>query len=505
MTINFIDTDATSIPIVADNQNIYLEKGVRIIGDPGVGNHPVDAGGQSNIDLTVAGTIRAKGGHGVRSDLGSSNINVTVAEGGLVRSDTIYGIHLQGVISSIINYGKVVTKANTAILMQGDFGLLENFGIVKSAGAGLIVDGNATVGTNAGSVTATSAGVRLLGATAMEFYNSGTITSGTVGIEATLGSTDLTIQNSGDVFGEVRAIETSGTNTNVVNSGTLRTNGTYTVEDGTGTLHFVNAGRIVGDVYMGNGDDQFFNAAGGRVTGTVFGGLDEDFYEGNDRRDTFDGGAATDVFFGMGGNDLFIGGTANDTAFGGEGNDTLKGQEDNDTLFGDLGDDLVIGGSGDDFLFGQEGNDDLRGGVGADTIFAGVGRDVLDGGDGDDNLFAEGGRNRMIGGLGADDFNSGTGRDRMVTEADGDADVFIYEQDKEGRDKIIGFEDNIDNLDFTTYGVDFGLVAADILAAAGERGGDLFFDLSDLDPTLSGTIKVVGMSLADFDGFDFQV
>lgn len=85
-----------------------------------------------------------------------------------------------------------------------------------------------------------------------------------------------------------------------------------------------NAGKIVGNVWLNDGND-LFDGAAGSVAGTVFGGDD---------------------------GDVLRGGEADDTLLGDSGLDRLNGRAGDDSLDGGFGDDIVIGGLGDDELTG---------------------------------------------------------------------------------------------------------------------------------------------------------
>ena len=116
-----------------------------------------------------------------------------------------------------------------------------------------------------------------------------------------------------------------------------------------------------------------------------------------------------------GGNDLAYGGQHDDTIDGGAGDDFLHGQQDNDTL---------NGGEGMDRLFGDNGDDIVNGGAGADTVVGGAGADVLDGGAGDDRIYVG----------------------KVNGNGDGDADIILSDVVSSGRDRIWGFDDDVDQI-----------------------------------------------------------
>ncbi|CAH2574454.1 hypothetical protein PRNO82_03814 [Planktothrix rubescens] len=122
-----------------------------------------------------------------------------------------------------------------------------------------------------------------------------------------------------------------------------------------------------------------------------------------------------DTVFGLGDNELILGNTGFDQLWGGEGADTL------------------FGGKDGDILEGEAGNDVLFGNLDADTLYGGEGFDSLFGGKGDDVLNGEGGNDTLSGDLGADTLTGGIGQD-----------VFLLQQQGQGRDWIRDFERNID-------------------------------------------------------------
>ncbi len=127
------------------------------------------------------------------------------------------------------------------------------------------------------------------------------------------------------------------------------------------------------------------------------------------------------------GRDSLTGSDLNNRILSMRGSDSIDGAAGQDTLEGGAGNDLVSGGTGTDQLLGGAGNDVLSGGTDADTLYGGAGNDRLSGGDGADML---------LGGAGNDTLDGGAGED-----------VFCFFSGS-GRDRILGFEDNLDTLQF---------------------------------------------------------
>ncbi len=123
----------------------------------------------------------------------------------------------------------------------------------------------------------------------------------------------------------------------------------------------------------------------------------------------------------------------NDTVFGSSDNDLILGNTGFDQLSGLDGADTLFGGKDGDLLNGENGNDILFGNLEADTINGGDGFDSLFGGKSDDVLNGDGGNDTLSGDLGADTLTGGAGQD-----------VFLLQQQGQGRDFITDFEPGID-------------------------------------------------------------
>ncbi|CAD5989320.1 hypothetical protein PCC9214_05539 [Planktothrix tepida] len=124
------------------------------------------------------------------------------------------------------------------------------------------------------------------------------------------------------------------------------------------------------------------------------------------------------------GNDTVFGSSDDDLILGNTGFDQLSGREGADTLFGGKDGDLLNGENGNDILFGNLEADTINGGDGFDSVFGGKSDDVLNG---------EGGNDTLSGDLGADTLTGGSGKD-----------VFLLQQQGQGRDFITDFEPGID-------------------------------------------------------------
>ncbi len=165
---------------------------------------------------------------------------------------------------------------------------------------------------------------------------------------------------------------------------------------------------------------------------------------------------------------------------GGNDNDQLSGDSGADSLYGGHGDDQLSGGAGDDRLIGGVGNDDLSGGDGKDFLNAGAGDDIISGGAGAD---------KIIGGVGADTIEGGAGNDHLWGGnwwKDGASDTFIISAGG-GKDMIHDFETQNDQIDLSSYGLEF----SDLKNLITDKGWATEIDLSGLEGASSGDKLII--------------
>jgi len=195
--------------------------------------------------------------------------------------------------------------------------------------------------------------------------------------------------------------------------------------------------------YIGDNNDNGFNANGGKDT--FFGNGGNDWANGHQASDLLDGGVGNDTLYGGSGNDILYGGDGVDYLYGQEDNDKIYGGAGNDFIYGDgaagqfgggsdeahggLGNDRIEGGPGNDVLLGDGGNDTLYGDAGSDALYGGAGddalyggadNDYLAGGDGNDTLNGDDGNDLLHGDDGNDSLNGGNGSDTLYGEAGND-------------------------------------------------------------------------------------
>ena len=260
------------------------------------------------------------------------------------------------------------------------------------------------------------------------------------------------------------------------------------------------------DVGGGRGADTFESIEG--LAGSKF----NDFLVGTASDNLLEGDEGNDVLKGKGGNDEL---------HGGGGDDKLRTEDGNDSLSGDAGSDILLALGGDDFLFGWEGRDFLYGGRGADILNGGLDDDVLRGNrdndqlrgnEGDDDLRGGGGddilnggadNDYLLGGGGADTVIGGAGNDVLTggfgaSVNDGVQDVFVFASTTAGGggfDRVKDFEDGIDRIDLTAFGITN--FSVEVLALAQDTSGGLRIDFSAQD-----TLFIEGLTKADFGTAD---
>lgn len=215
-----------------------------------------------------------------------------------------------------------------------------------------------------------------------------------------------------------------------------------------------SAGRIVGGLSMGGGDDRLSNS--GLIQAT--GGSAIDMGAGNDIVNLYVGSKVQGtVLLGDGDDRITMNGglgavtvdagSGNDDITTSSGNDVIQGGDGNDSIFAEAGDDTIDAGAGDDMILADAGNDVIDGGAGFDTLFLaqatgpvyvdfaaglvsgagigadrftgiekllfGEGNDIVTGGNGDDSLDGAGGNDTLNGGSGDDVLSGSAGLDTL--------------------------------------------------------------------------------------------
>ncbi|KQS96386.1 MULTISPECIES: calcium-binding protein [unclassified Rhizobium] len=269
--------------------------------------------------------------------------------------------------------------------------------------------------------------------------NRGTIWSAGTGIEidaqSPVGNLKTSeISNSGAIEGETAILNRNTDALYILNTGTIEGSADAFVSEAAASDIIVNEGTIIGDVLLGDGDDDY-DGSSGVLEGTLYGGAGQDYITGGQGADDLDGGDDADDIAGCAGDDYITGGSGTDLLAGDAGDDEIYGGADEDIIDGGTGADFMVGGSGSD-LYLVDDEDDLvieAAGGGSDAVltlvsyaleygqvveqlvFANLSSTVTDvtltgnqhrqaifGGDGNDTLNGGGGTDRLTGLIGND-------------------------------------------------------------------------------------------------------
>lgn len=181
--------------------------------------------------------------------------------------------------------------------------------------------------------------------------------------------------------------------------------------------------------------------------------------------------------------------------FAGAGNDNFTGGDGVDFIEYGLTD--PVGTSGINAVFSGADSGTIIDPFGDTDVFASVGgvggtehNDTIAGLDGFQNLVGNGGADIIDGGADDDWLTGGAGADTFVIGLD------------VGNDTIFDFEDGIDQLDVSAYGLSVSQAVAGASAALSETGeGNLLIDFSAYGG--SGIVELIGYSRADVSLDDF--
>ena len=389
-----------------------------------------------------------------RQNLSVSDDLAITQTGQLVYTNNQSAIHLGG---------------DNQVHIAGEVVAIQYFGVTSAADAGFV---NFHVAPTGSITTLLNYDAVEISTTAnIDFDNHGLI-SGYIGLDLTVNSTfrDLLLTNTGTIMAEHTAAELDVTNADgvVVNSGEmfgqsfgLRIFGT----DPTETTDIINSGRIEAASAISTTADVSLRNTG-EIVGNVF------LSENGDRFDNRSGALSNGGVFGNGGEDVLLGGDGAEDMWGGSGNDAMRGGAGDDSLNGQSEDDTLEGGAGDDVLLGETGFDLLFGNGGHDSMDGGGRADVLIGGKGDDTMTGGGG-----------------------------ADVFVIRRVGNGDDEVTDFQNGSDRVDISALGVQNFNQLNNVYGALSQDSDAVVVDLAAAGG--SGSIRLVGVTLADMDASDF--
>lgn len=281
----------------------------------------------------IDGTLMAPESMGIVGSNGGNTVNVTGSVSG--SSGVFLGLFGAGG-DTLVNSGHIFASAvgdavNDTRYNNGVFAEGPNTRITNLAG---------------GEITATSSegnGVRIgVGGSGSIVTNHGTITS---------------VRAAGVEFAGLSPLQTATLyNTGLIVGATY----SFSALSSSGTARVVNSGHMLGDVYMGDGND-VFDGRGGRIDGQWTGA------GGNDRYDGRGNTVITGAIDGSIGDDTLLGGDGGEVFYGGNNFDTIRGGGGDDTIFGGASSDVLAGDGGDDEIFKGADFDDIWGGAGNDT------------------------------------------------------------------------------------------------------------------------------------------
>jgi serralysin len=289
----------------------------------------------------------------------------------------------------------------------------------------------------------------------------------------------------------------------------------------------------------GSGSDTI---RGNQGTNSLVGNNGNDKLYGFAGNDKLDGGAGVDTLDGSTGNDALTGGAGADKLIGGSGTDTasyatakaavranltnsstntgdalgdtyssienLLGSAFNDRLVGNSGVNMLTGGTGSDTLTGGAGADKLIGGSGTDTasysdakaaVRANLANSSTNTGDaaGDtyssiENLLGSAFNDRLVGNSGVNKITGGRGND--VLTGGGGGDDFYFAKGY-GKDTIIDFQNNIDDIDLRSY--NFSSINS-VLVRSTQVGADVQIKFTSTDIIVLHDFKLSDLNASDF-------
>lgn len=185
--------------------------------------------------------------------------------------------------------GKAITKGTYAVVSLGGGATIENQGKIEAVNYGVYVGSSGVSDVNT-------------------VINSGSIYSGSVGIYA---------------------YADAGVTTNVTNTGTV--GGVYSYYNGTDNSVVINKGVFSGQVILSGGDDKYDGrsgtvkalVSGGDGADTIWGGKENNVFQGDAGDDKLQGGLGADNLTGGNDADLFIFKNLADSTVASAGRDTI--------------------------------------------------------------------------------------------------------------------------------------------------------------------------------------
>ncbi|MGH6735809.1 MAG: calcium-binding protein [Methyloceanibacter sp.] len=286
ITADDFDSVNPSVEYAADDVALTIAAGVF----RGSGFSCVDSN-FANSTLINNGTIFSSGFAGVAFD--STNAVITNNASGTISA--LIGINLESVGATVTNHGRIFGHEDTGVIFStsSDQVVLTNTGEIFGHVQGILDFSPITGGTivNSGLIHSDQWGVAIdtdTGLITVITNAAGGIIEGDTAAIFTESRGRLSLDNRGTIDGDINC-----------NAGVGNVNDTV-----------INRGKILGQVFLGDGDDIFNGATG--TSGRVFGEDGNDTLIGGKGNDTLDGGAGMDMIRGGRGKDSLFGGTEAD-------------------------------------------------------------------------------------------------------------------------------------------------------------------------------------------------
>ncbi|UVC10300.1 hypothetical protein IHQ71_06760 [Rhizobium sp. TH2] len=303
--------------------------------------------GAFNSEIIIRGDIKVVGigRAGIRFD--GSTSSVEVGKDSFINcKHAYYGISADGAGSDVVNRG----------IMRG----------VEAGFHGAIWADLTNFGTIGGHIAVHFEG------DGSQIHNNGLLDGSNYGISAGANGTYIFNDAGARILGPLKAILLNGAgDAQILNRGTID-GGEVAIELDLGNLHFVNKGKVLGDVVLAGGNN-FIDTRKGEIKGTIEGGAGDEtilvaskvkFTDGNDSDyDRVSSSVSYKIGLHVEALDLkgrknidATGSVLDNDLTGNRGNNHLKGLNGEDNLYGAKGNDVMTGGLANDIFHFQQGD-----------------------------------------------------------------------------------------------------------------------------------------------------
>jgi Ca2+-binding RTX toxin-like protein len=244
-----------------------------------------DLGTTDSVDVQSSGFL---GSSAASAILGTGSDHVATVDGSVVAAMPAISLgddpdSDSGEQVTIGQTGSAYSNNSAAISILASASSIENNGILRGRVCGVYLYGNASSGmsslTNNGEISSNATGIQRIGSEDFKLINHGLITS-----------------DSGFA---------------------------YYGNGATGDQKVINDGSLVGQLWLGTGNDTY-NGAGGKISGQIFGGGGNDKITGGKGAESMEGSAGRDIMTGGGGADHFIFVAVSDSTVAESGRDLIS-------------------------------------------------------------------------------------------------------------------------------------------------------------------------------------